>query len=102
MTEKNWIVASPMHATHRCETEAEAIELAKAAIEDYRDGNKWRPGARRIYIAKITHQSTQTNRIERPSAAELDKTGCDKDGIYWGDYEYTCDYEMQPVADSTP
>lgn len=79
------------------QTEAEAVRFANDATDGYIDEG-WDSAVRDIQVGKITHTCEQANRTNRPDETELDEEGLDKEGQYWGDFLYRCDYKMKPVS----
>jgi len=67
---------------------------AKECIQSYLD-DWWNESVSRIVAGVLTHRVKQTDREERPDT--LDEDGCDEDGYAWGDYDYSCNYELLPI-----
>ena len=71
-------------------------KYAKECIAAFLDEG-WDESVEQVVVGEITHQATQTNRVDKP--ADLDRDGCGPDGEYWNpEFEYTCEYELQPLA----
>lgn len=97
MSNGNYFVYDPENGIDFYDTQEQALDAAKSAIDGYLDDG-WGEGVDQIVVGVVTHESTQTNLIKREG--ELDEDGHDEAGEYWGnpDWTYRCDYEMLPLV----
>lgn len=77
-------------------TKEECEKAASEAIQNYLD-DAWDDDVINVVTGIITHEATQINRVDRPDDEDLDEEGCDHDGYDWQEFEYYCDYELQPI-----
>ena len=98
--DKPWFAYCPDQGLMAFGTEAEAIEQAADCIDDWLDGDSgWDEQVGQVFVGRATQISTQVDRVDRPDESEIDEDGCDEDGNHWGgDYEYFCNYKVQPVV----
>lgn len=82
------------------EAEGERDDAAAAALNSYLDseGNWEEEYFCSLCVGVITAVPQQVDRVNRPSELELDEENCDKDGTYWGEFEYMCRYELKPLT----
>lgn len=96
--DKPWFAYCPEQGLMACGTEAEAIERATDMIDNWLDGDAgWDEQVDQVFVGRATQISGQVDRVDRPDESQLDEDGCDPEGYYWGDYEYVCNYKVQPV-----
>ena len=67
---------------------------AEDAIQAYLDDG-WDEGVEQVCCGVITRKAEKVNVTERPDV--IDGDGCDKDGEYWGDFLYKCNYKMKDI-----
>jgi len=77
-------------------TQEECEKSAKESIQNYLDEG-WNEDVVNVVTGIITHEATETNRVERPAEEDLDEDGCDHDGYGWHEFDYRCDYELLPI-----
>lgn len=102
MTDKNWVVVDPANNDEIwCDSEEQALAEASEIICNYDDelNEPEVDDLKRVYIAKVTHRCREVSRMQRPPDSELDSTGRDFSGMYWGDNKYLNVYDMQPVEE---
>jgi hypothetical protein len=69
---------------------------AEMVIQTYLDDG-WDEMVDQVVAGELTHICGQTQREDRPDESELDAGCCDRDGKYWGDWDYTCNYDLLPL-----
>ena len=78
------------------ETEAQALEKAKAEIDYWLDpADGWAEEVENIKVLKVLYCASEVNVQKRPSDDQLDEEGCDGEGYYWA-YDSICEYKMLP------
>lgn len=97
--EKPWFAYCPGNGIVAFKTEAEATAQAEEFIDDWLDPDTgWDELVDQVFVGRAIQISSQVDRADRPDESEIDEDGCDEDGHYWGgDYEYFCNYKLQPV-----
>lgn len=70
---------------------------AEAVIQLYLD-DAWDESVEQVVAGEMTHFCGQVGREDRPASDELDAEGCDRDGKHWGEWEYTCNYDLLPLV----
>ena len=61
------------------------------AIAEYLDDG-WSEEVIRVCAGVVTHVTIQTDLVKRPPEEELEDN-CDKEGTYWGNFDYMCNYK---------
>jgi hypothetical protein len=69
---------------------------AERVIQMYLDDG-WDELVKQVVAGELTHVCGQTGRVDRPAGTELDANGCDREGTHWGDWDYTCNYDLLPL-----
>jgi len=75
-------------------TEYERDQAARAAINNSLEDGVWSELADQIVVGVITASAKAVNIRHKPADAIIDENGDDEDGVYWGDQERICDYEL--------
>lgn len=95
---KLYFLYDPENGFETFETEEKRDAEAKASIESYlSDDEGWDELVEQIFTGVITHSANKVNVKKRPGDSELDENACDEEGMYWGDFEYTCNYELTKI-----
>ena len=56
----------------------------------------WNPGVESVVAGVITHGVVETDRVDRPAAADIDEEGFDGEGNDWSQgHEYFCNYRLK-------
>ncbi len=76
------------------ENESDRDEYAEELIHDY---DEWSDEIIYICAGKVTHICKQINIKTKPPEEKLDEEGFDKDGTYWKDFNFICDYELKKI-----
>ena len=93
--EDKYFVYDPENGFETYATKEECEKEANELIQSYlQDG--WDEGVENVVSGIITHKATQTDREEKPE--ELDDEECDEEGVYWGYFDYRCNYKLKPVT----
>ncbi|WP_201786189.1 dATP/dGTP pyrophosphohydrolase domain-containing protein [Vreelandella aquamarina] len=96
---KPWFAYCPDQGLMAFGTEAEAVEQAADFIDSWLDGDTgWDEQVDQVFVGRATQISSQVDRVDRPDESQLDEDDCDSEGFHWGDYEYVCNYKVQPVV----
>jgi hypothetical protein len=77
-------------------TKAERDEAAEKAIDGYLNDNGWNENVTQIVAGELTQVTKQCDVVNRPPDDELDEDGCDIEGTYWDEHEYSCNYRLYP------
>jgi len=97
--DKPWFAYCPDQGLMAFGTEAEAVEQATDFIDSWLDGDTgWDEQVGQVFVGRATQISSQVDRVDRPDEGQLDEDGCDPEGYHWGDFEYVCNYKVQPVV----
>ena len=80
-----------------CRTAEARDRIADSVIQGYLDDG-WDEMVEQVVAGEMTHYCAQVGREDRPEATELDAVGFDKDGKYWGEWAYTCNYDLLPLV----
>lgn len=70
---------------------------ADSVIQSYLDDG-WDEMVEHVVAGEMTHYCGQVGREDRPAETELDAGQCDRDGKYWGEWDYTCNYDLLPLV----
>ena len=93
---KEWFCWDSNQGFKYFNTKEEAIKCANSWCQACLDDDRWSEEVESVRVGKITHISTQKNRIDKSD--KLDDEGCDEEGDHWeSDIEYRCNYEIKPV-----
>jgi hypothetical protein len=68
---------------------------ADQVIQSYLDDG-WDEMVEQVVAGEMTHFCGQTQREDRPEV--LDENDCDGEGKYWGEWDYTCNYDLLPLV----
>lgn len=49
------------------------------------------------YATYQTHTATMFDKVGRPDDAELDQDGQCENGLYWGEFDYVCNYRFEKI-----
>lgn len=80
-------------------TEQERDDAAHDVIRDGYLDDCWSEEVTAVCAGVVTHIATETNRIDKPPASELNEDSEDEEGNYWPpDWDYQCDYELISVG----
>jgi len=80
-------------------TEYDRDQAARAAINDCLEDDMWSEFTDQIVVGVVTASAKPVNVRHKPAGAMIDENGDDEDGVYWGDQERMCDYEMFRLMD---
>lgn len=82
---------------------AERDKGADMVIQRYLDDG-WDEMVEQVVAGELTHTCGQVGREDRPAESELDAEQCDADGKHWGEWDYTCNYDLiaLPAAPVAP
>lgn len=69
---------------------------ADQVIQSYLDDG-WDEMVEQVVAGEMTHFCGQVGREDRPADSELDENQCDGEGTYWGEWDYTCNYDLLPL-----
>jgi hypothetical protein len=80
------------------DTAEERDAEANARIQDYLDDG-WSEDVVNVCVGEVTHQATETDRVDRPPQEEIDENGEDGEGNNWRhDFDYICNYALLPIV----
>ena len=71
---------------------------AEGVIQRYLDDG-WDEMVEQVVAGEMTHFCGQVGREDRPAESELDEEQCDGTGKHWGEWDYTCNYDLLPLAE---
>lgn len=69
---------------------------ADSVIQSYLDDG-WDEMVEQVVAGEMTHYCGQVGREDRPDETKLDEQQCDGDGKFWGEWDYTCNYDLLPL-----
>ena len=69
---------------------------ADSVIQSYLEDG-WDEMVEQVVAGEMSHICGQVGREDRPAETELDEHQCDRDGKFWGEWEYTCNYDLLPL-----
>jgi hypothetical protein len=99
---ETWFSYDPGDGFETHDTESAARERAEKALDYYKDdapSDGWSEEVTQVCWGKVSQQVQETMRKRRPPAAELDESGCDKDGTPWAEWDEIVDYALCPNVD---
>lgn len=70
---------------------------ADQVIQSYLDDG-WDEMVEQVVAGEMSHFCGQVGRVDRPAESELDENQCDGEGTYWGEWDYTCNYDLLPLV----
>lgn len=70
-------------------------EAAKRAIDAYMDDG-WDEEVEYVVAGEVTHSAQCLNKRNRPD--DLDESGCDGEGTYWGEFKWIGSYKLEPLT----
>ena len=79
------------------DSEAKQLKNANEIIQSFLDDGYWDPDVKMVLCGTVTHIVEEVDFKTRP--ADLDEEECDGEGVYWGDWEATCDYKLKKFGD---
>jgi hypothetical protein len=79
------------------ETAEECDKAAADAIAEHLDCDGWSDEVDSLWVGTVAAVAAKVDVRQRPD--DLDESGCDGEGTYWGEFDELCRYELQAVPD---
>lgn len=96
--ESLWIAHCPEQGSEFFATEDEAIDCANEMIRSHLDEG-WSENVDQVYVAKAVYLTRQCDLETKPPSDQIHENGFDSDGRNWREFEYYCNYQLEPAPE---